>query len=156
MSEESPVRDERHHALDVFCGEWRAEGTSYGGTDQSGDPKADGETWASTHSARWHSGKFFLVQDERAVLGGQKTFDTLSIFGVDTTSGDHFVRTFDNNGYYRNYTLEFDGSVWTLIGSTERAQIEFSDSNRKQTITWEWKPSDRWLPLCDRVAVRTD
>ena len=36
----------------------------------------------------------------------------------------------------------------------ERARIEFSADGRSQTIAWEWRPQDSWLPLCDRVAVR--
>ena len=38
-----PVRGAMHEAFAVFLGEWRAEGMSFGGTDQSGaDPKANG------------------------------------------------------------------------------------------------------------------
>jgi hypothetical protein len=42
------------------------------------------------------------------------------------------------------------------VGETERARIEFSEDGRQQMITWEWRPRDQWLPLCDRVAVRQD
>jgi hypothetical protein len=48
------------------------------------------------------------------------------------------------------------GRVWTITGATERARIEFSADGRTQTLTWEWRPKDRWLPLCDRVAVREE
>jgi hypothetical protein len=48
------------------------------------------------------------------------------------------------------------GRVWTITGVTERCRIEFSPDGRTQTLTWEWRPKDRWLPLCDRVAVRED
>ena len=38
-----PKRGREHDALSVFIGNWKADGTSYGGTDQSGaDPKANG------------------------------------------------------------------------------------------------------------------
>ena len=37
--------------------------------------------WTSTHTARWHTGKFFLIQDERAQIDGP--FDTLSVMGWD-------------------------------------------------------------------------
>jgi hypothetical protein len=46
--------------------------------------------------------------------------------------------------------------VWTFTGATERARIEFSPDGRTQTIVWEWRPKDRWMPLCDRVARRED
>ena len=38
--------------------------------------------WKSTHTGRWHTGEFFLIQDERAVTG-TAPFDTLSIMGWD-------------------------------------------------------------------------
>lgn len=151
----TPRRGDKHAALAVFLGSWRAEGTSYGGTDQSGpDPKAHGVPWTSTHVGRWHSGEFFLVQDEKAVVGGG-AFDTLSLLGVDP-EGRYVARTFDNLGYYRHYDVTVDDRTWTLTGATERATIVFSDDDRRQTVVWEWKPGDAWLPLCDRVAVRTD
>ena len=155
MPEQTPQRGERHDALDVFRGEWQAEGTSYGGTDQSGDPRAHGVPWRSTHVARWHTGSFFLRQDERATIAG-KPFDTLSVVGIDPATGDYVARTFENHGFYRHYRLSVDGDVWTLSGETERARTLFKDDNRTQVISWEWKRDGKWLPLCDRTAVRTD
>lgn len=151
-----PVRGPAHDALAVFLGRWRAEGWAYGGPRQTeDDPKGAAVPWVSTHTAAWHTGGFFLVQDERATTGGQP-FDTLSVLGVDAATGRHFVRSFENHGFYRHYDLAVDGRVWTVTGDTERARIEFSAGGRTQTITWEWRPGDRWLPLCDRVARRED
>lgn len=150
-----PERGPKHTALDCFLGAWQAEGTSFGGTDQSGDPRANGEQWLSTHTAKWHTGSFFLIQDERATIA-DKPFDTLSVIGIDPDTGDYFARTFENHGFYRHYRLARDGKIWTLTGATERAQIEFCGNFRTQVISWEWKPEDRWLPLCDRTAVRID
>ena len=46
-------RGQKHEALTIFLGDWKAEGTSYGGTDQSGaDPRANGVPWKSTHTGR--------------------------------------------------------------------------------------------------------
>ncbi len=152
---DAPARDERHEALSVFAGRWTARGTSFGGTDQSGDdPKANGEAWVSTHEGRWHTGSFFLVQDERADIDGSR-FDTLSIMGVGD-DGEYFARCFENHGFYRKYSVIKSGDAWTLEGPTERARIEFADGGRKQIITWEWKPEGEWLPLCERIAVRVD
>ena len=65
-----PKRGREHDVLAVFLGNWKAEGTSYGGTDQSGaDPKANGVPWTSTHVGYWHTGEFFLIQDEKARPG---------------------------------------------------------------------------------------
>lgn len=56
--------------------------------------------------------------------------------------------------YCHLYDVRVDGQVWTFTGGTERARIEFSPDGRKQTINWEWRPKDVWLPLCDRTANR--
>ncbi len=148
---EKPIRTEAHHRLEVFLGDWRAAGVAYTGSDS-----AQGESpWSSTHTGRWHTGEFFLLQDERAQVGGQE-FDTLSFLGVDPETGRYVMYTFDNGGFHRQYELTVDGSRWTIAGATERAEIMFSEDNRKQTIRWEWKPAQAWVPLCDRVAERHD
>ncbi len=145
-----------HKLLDSFVGNWRAEGMSFGGTDQSGkDAKANGVVWTSTHRARWHTGEFFLIQDERAQIGGAP-FDTLSILGVAPADKGHFARTFENHGFYRHYRLSVDDRIWVLEGETERARTVFDASGSTQTITWEWLRGGKWLPLCDRVATRVD
>jgi hypothetical protein len=153
-SEAPPTRGAAHDELAVFLGRWRATGTSYGGPKQrANDPKSAGEPWVSTHTGSWHTGKFFLIQDERATTG-VAPFDTLSVMGVDAATGRYFARSFENHGFYRHYDTAVNGRVWTYTGETERARIEFSADGRTQTITWEWRPGDEWLPLCDRVAVR--
>lgn len=145
---------EKIDALDIFVGRWTARGQSYGGTDQSGDPKANGEAWLSTHESRWHTGKFFVIEDEKADVGG-KRFDTLGVLGVDE-DGSYFSRGFENRGFYRHYTIIRNGDVWTFSGDTERARIEFTEGGRKQVVTWEWKQDGKWLPLCDRIAEKID
>ncbi len=140
--------------MSVFLGDWRAEGMSFGGTDQSGaDPKANGVPWVSTHTARWHTGDFFLIQDERAQIGGTP-FDTLSVIGVEPGAGGYFARTFENHGFYRHYKLSVDDQTWRLEGETERAKTVFDADGATQTITWEWLRDGKWVPLCDRVASR--
>ena len=151
-----PVRSQLHDALDMFVGEWRAEGHSYGSPTQSiADPKAGAKTWKSTHSARWHTGRYFLVHDEKAHVGADP-FDTLSVIGVDAHSGRLFAAAFENHGFERRYEVNVDGRRWTFEGATERALIDFSADGRTQRIVWEWKPRDRWMPLCERTAVRVD
>ena len=149
-----PVRGSAHDALSVFLGDWRAEGMSFGGTDHSSvDLGANGVPWVSTHTAHWHTGEFFLIQDERAQIGGA-TFDTLSIMGVEPDTDAYFARTFENHGFYRHYALSVDGRTWLLEGETERARTVFDDDGITQTITWEWLRDGKWLPLCNRVATR--
>jgi hypothetical protein len=155
-NELAPVRSDKHKALAVFLGRWRAEGESYGSPKQRVEaPKSVIEPWVSTHTGKWHAGEFFLIQDERAVIAG-KPFDTLSVMGVDAKTGHYFARAFENHGFYRHYDVVVEGQTWTLTGETERARIQIGKGGRTQTITWEWKPANQWLPLCDRVARRED
>lgn len=154
--ESASPRGDQHKALAVFLGRWRAEGKSYGSPNQSADdPKSAAEQWTSTHTGKWHTGEYFLIQDERAMTA-TSPFDTLSVMGVDATTGRYFARCFENHGFYRNYDVSVDGLVWTLTGESERARIAFGQDGRTQTIAWEWRPNDRWLPLCDRIARRED
>lgn len=155
-AEAPPTRGPEHDRLNVFLGKWEAVGTSFGGTDQTGgDPRANGVPWTSTHIGRWHTGAFFLVQDEQARPGGQ-VFDTLSVMGVDPATGGYFCRSFENHRFYRDYDVTVDGNVWHISGPNERVTITFSDDDRTQTHVWEWKPGGEWLPLCDRTARRLD
>lgn len=152
---DGPKRGEVHDALAVFLGKWTARGTSYGGTDQQGeDPKANGEPWVSTHEASWHTGRYFVIQDERADIAGAR-FDTLSILGVDET-GSYFSRSVENHGFYRDYKVIRDGERWIFEGATERATLVFEVNGTRQRWMWEWKREDTWLPLCDRVAVKVE
>lgn len=150
-----PQHNDKHKALSAFLGTWTSRGTSYGGTDQSGnDPKANGEPWLGTCEGRWHTGSFFLVQDERVDIGGAR-FDTLSVMGVDE-DGDYFARSFENHGFQRHYKVRRAGNEWTILGETERATIKFTENDKKQEVHWEWKPENKWLPLCDQVVEKID
>jgi hypothetical protein len=152
---DTPQLSAMNDALAAFLGKWTAHGTSYGGTDQSGDdPKANGEAWVSTHEGVWHTGSFFLIQDERADIAGNR-FDTLSIMGVND-DGSYFSRSVENHGYYRNYKVTREGDRWQFDGASERATVVFAAEGKRQIWTWEWKQGDTWLPLCDRVAERID
>lgn len=136
---------DEHKALAIFIGDWSAEGTAYG-ADRQGSP------WRSVHSACWHSGEFFVVQDERA----NGPFDTRSFLGWDQDRGTYFSWSVENHGFAREYLVAVDGDVWTFAGDQERATITFSDDGRKQTHHWEFRPEGDWITLCDRIATRVD
>ena len=149
-----PTRGPLHEALEAFVGEWQAEGWSYGNLPQDPEhPKAKRQAWRSTSHVGWHTGRFFLIEDERCMLDGQAPFDTHSVRGVDA-GGRLFAACFENHGFERRYELTVQGRVWTWTGAHERARVEFSVDGHRQTVVWEWKPKDRWLPLCDREAVK--
>src|SRR5688572_17186189 len=130
MSEEPPKRTAAHDRLEMFLGEWRAEGLSYGSPKQAADdPKGTPESWTSAHTGRWHTGLFFLIQDERALVGGQP-FDTLGILGVDPATQRYFLRSIENHGFYRHYEMTNEGRLWKVSGELERARIEISHDGR--------------------------
>lgn len=152
---DTPHRNEKHQALSAFLGRWTSRGTSYGGTDQSGsDPKANGQPWLGTCEGRWHTGSFFLVQDERVDIAGSR-FDTLSVMGVGE-EGRYFARSFENHGFSRDYEVQRSGNEWTILGKSERATITFSKDGKKQEVHWEWKQKNKWIPLCDQIVEKIE
>ncbi|MCI9856940.1 DUF1579 family protein [Microbacterium proteolyticum] len=134
-----------HEALAVFLGDWSASGTAYRADRQ-------GSEWRSVHSARWHIGDFFVIQDERA----NGPFDTVSFLGWDPDRETYFSWSIENHGFAREYLVRRDGPVWTFSGETERATITFSADGRTQTHHWEFRPDGAWITLCNRVATRID
>lgn len=136
---------DEHQRLEIFIGDWWAEGTAYGAN-------LSGEEWRSIHSARWHSGGQFVVQDERA----NGPFDTMSFLGWDQERDSYFSWSIENHGFNREYLVTVEGDVWTFTGPSERATITFSEDGRVQTHHWEFKPQGGWITLCDRVARRVD
>ena len=96
----------------------------------------------------------FNLAKTGADIAGSR-FDTLSVMGLDE-DGAYFSRGFENHGFYRNYKVSRGGDIWTFTGATERAKVAFEDNGKRQVWTWEWKPADAWLPLCDRTAERID
>jgi hypothetical protein len=139
-----PQRGPEHDKLAVFVGDWHAEGTNY-------DAEGKTSAWASDEHFEWLPGRFFVVQ--RWTANPDTPFIGIGIMGYDAQAGRYFTRSFENHGFARDYEMRVDGNVWTLTGPTERARIEFADGDT-QTIQWEFKPKDKWLPLCDRVAKR--
>lgn len=84
----------KHEALSVFLGDWNAEGSNHDGDKRS--------PWSSVHSARWHSGDVFVVQDERA----NGPVDTSSLLGWDHDAGRSFARTTENHGFRQTIRWE--------------------------------------------------
>ncbi|THG30635.1 DUF1579 family protein [Naasia lichenicola] len=136
---------EHHRALAPFLGEWHAEGTSYA-------PDGTASPWKSIHSARWHVGEFFVLQDERA----NGPFHTMSFLGWDPDRGGYFSWSVENHGFAHQYSLAKDGLTWTFTGENERATVTFSAHGHQQTHHWEHRPEGEWVTLCERVATRVE
>lgn len=149
-----PLHGTHHRHLEAFVGTWRAEGQAFGRNQDPSLPRANAESWTSHELTEWHPGRFFVIQREDAMSGGQP-LNTMAVIGFDTQEGVYVVHAFENHGHANRYTMLRDDRTWKLTGERERATIEFSEDGRRQTVRWEWRPfDDAWLPLCDRTNVK--
>jgi hypothetical protein len=143
-----------HERLDVFIGKWRAEGDSFAVGQTIEKPRGTTEKWLSNETYEWLPGQFFIMQRWDAMTGAN-LFQGIAIVNWDNSNQHYVTRSYENHGFVRDYVTHVDGKIWTFIGDTERARVEFTNGNNTQNIAWEWrKPGEDWLPLCDRVAKR--
>ena len=144
-----------HRRLDVFIGDWHSEGTSYGDGQDAANPRASGAPWTSDESYEWLPGKFFVLHRWDA-MAGKREFKGAEIIGYDEAKGSYFTLLFDNAGHHPEYRASVDGDVWTFKEMHTRATVTVQDGGSKMSFNWEWKNGGSdWLPLCDRVASRT-
>ncbi len=78
------------------------------------------------------------------------------MLGWDPDAERFLARSFENHGFSRDYTVTFDELGVRLDGENERATYTFDAAGDTQTIAWQWRRENDWLPLCDRVAHRVD
>ena len=144
-----------HRRLEVFIGGWHAEGTSYGEGQDAADPRAAGVPWTSDESYEWLPGKFFVLHRWSAMTG-KHAFKGAEIIGYDEAKASYFTRLFDNAGHHPEYRASVDSDVWSFKEPQTRATVTVQNGGRKMNFKWEWKSGGSdWLPLCDRVASRT-
>ena len=143
---------EAHKRLEAFIGAWHGEGTSYGGVRQdAADPCAAGVPWISDESNEWLPGGCVVLHrcDTQSFKGAE-------IIGYDEVECGDFARMFDNAGHHPNYRASAEGDIWKFTEAQSRATVTVEEGGDKMTFNWEWKNGGKkWLPLCDRVAVRT-
>jgi hypothetical protein len=144
-----------HRRLEVFIGDWHAEGTSYGDGQDAADPRASGAPWTSDERYEWLPGSFFVLHRWDA-MAGKREFKGAEIIGYDEAAGRYFALMFDNAGHHPEYRASVDGGVWSFTEAQTRATVTVQEGDDKMTFNWEWKNGGKdWLPLCDRVASRT-
>ena len=67
-----------------------------------------------------------------------------------------FAHLFDDRGNHRTYHVGRDGAIWTFSEPESRATITVAPGGDRLDIVWQWKNGGaEWLPLCDRVALRS-
>jgi hypothetical protein len=140
--------------LDVFAGRWHVEGTAYSERQQIEDPLASATSWRSDETYAWMPGGCFLMHHWDAAVGLQPSRGT-EILGHDDETG-FFAHQFDDRGTHRTYRVAHDGPIWTFVEPETRATITVGSGGARLDIVWQWKhDGTEWLPLCDRVALRT-
>jgi hypothetical protein len=131
-----------------------AGGTAYGDGQSVEDPLASAAPWTSDETYTWMPGCRFLLHQWDAAVGRQP-FRGTEILGHDEDLG-FFAELFDDQGHHRTYRVAHEGSIWTFSEPATRAAITVAPDGERLDIVWQWKNGGtEWLPLCDRVALRT-
>ena len=139
-----------HKRLEAFIGTWHAKGTSYG---RGGQDAADARTAGVPR-----------ISETIATNGCQaaspcwdaQSFQGAEIMGDDEAEGRYFTRMFDSAGHHPNYCANANGDIWKFTKAQSRATVTVAEGGDKMTVNREWKNGGKkWLPLCDRVALRT-
>lgn len=79
-----------HALLDAFAGRWRTSGRMKG-------PGGTLQEIMGYDTYEWLSGRHFLEHRVAVRIGGEPVH-SLEIIGVDKTSGQYFMRSFDDRG----------------------------------------------------------
>ena len=87
-----------HRRLEVFIGDWHAEGTSYGDGQDAADPRAAGVQWTSDESYEWLPDGIFVLHRWDAQMGKHE-FKGAEVIGYDESEGGYFTHMFDNAGH---------------------------------------------------------
>ena len=141
-------------ALEPFAGAWRVEGTVYSERQCVEDPLASATPWTSDETYSWLPGGRFLLHQWDATIG-REAFRGTEILGHDAETG-FFAHLFDDRGNHRTYHVGRDGAIWTFSEPESRATITVAPGGDRLDIVWQWKNGGtEWLPLCDRVALRS-
>ena len=140
-NEKAPVA-----ALEPLIGDWELE-AHIGGQTLTG----------ARASFEWLDGGAFLVQRTDAEIPANappefvanSPFPTVTIMGLDDSSGSYSVLYSDGRGVRRVYEMTFDGTTWkqwrAAPGFHQRSEATLSDDG--QTIHGRWDSSadgDDW------------
>jgi hypothetical protein len=123
-------RGEHQEALNAWIGRWLNDGCVL---DDDGSP---GTTITTSDVYDWAPGGFFVVHTAYGPIGDLDVGGT-EIIGYDEVKGHYVSHFLDSQGNASISSLEANGDTWTFQGETTRATVEFSDTNRTQTVLHE-------------------
>jgi hypothetical protein len=99
-------------------------------------------------------GEFFVLHTWDA-MAGERVFKGTEVIGYDVDQRAYFTRLFDNAGNHPDYRAEAKGNVWTFSEPASRATVTVDADGDGMLFNWEWRiAGGKWLPLCDRRAIR--
>ncbi len=139
--------------LNVFVGNWHAEGNSYSNHSED-NSYSSAQKWISDESYAWMSENFFLVHRWNATVDGHN-LKGLEIMGYDVGKNEYFSRMFDDEGNAIKYKVTVKDDTWKFTEPFTRTTIVFSNSGNTMNFEGEWRQEGGdWLPLCSRKAVK--
>ena len=130
LKPKQPKPTAAHRRLEVFIGDWHAEGTSYGDGQDAADPRASSVPWTSDESYEWLPGSFFVLHRWDAQMG-QHEFKGAEIMGYDDAEGGYFTRMFDNAGHHFDYRASVDGDVWRFTEAPDACHCDVAGRRRQ-------------------------
>jgi hypothetical protein len=125
-------------ALDIFIGEWRAEG------EQLAGPVGEAAKVTATQRYEWLQGESFLIHrfDGRV---GTRAASCIEIIGCDRETGSCRAHTFYNNGLVNVWDVDQNEGQWLFEGDWNmsgkslkvRCTITFADDASTMYSRWE-------------------
>ena len=96
--------------LEMFAGDWTAEGTM-----TAGPPGTAPSKWTANTHAEWMDGNFFLVEHNEMDLGPMGKGKELTVMGFDTDKKVYTYKSFSSMGQAESSTGTVDGDTWTWL-----------------------------------------
>jgi hypothetical protein len=142
---QAPVRDARHHALEILIGKWINEGHT------TATPDIASVAILTSDVYEFAPGGFFVVHSAYGKIG-ETSVGGVEIIGVD---GDAYRSTFyDSFGNVHSSRMEIDGNTIRWLGERTRCTATITDSGMTQVAHHEASADGaNWAPSMD-VTLR--
>ncbi|MEP6572627.1 MAG: DUF1579 family protein [Gemmatimonadota bacterium] len=146
----------QHLRLEVFAGNWSAQGHQHEGVV---GPAAK---ISAIERFEWLPGGFFLVHHFEGRVGRDEA-SCIEITGYDSVSRSYPTRTYYNNGQRNDWDVREENGIWMFTGDWPtpdgsmkvRCTVEFSNSGGTRTAKWEHSTSGAaWRTFWDVTAIR--
>jgi len=143
-----PTLGPEHSRLDVFVGQWTAQGRTEAGTTGAS------EKMTHQHTYEWLPGGFHILHRWAGHVGTHES-NGIEIIGYDAGADAYEVHFFDSEGWARIYQARARDRVWTFTGTRERCSIVFENNGGTMLTHWDRSQDGiTWQPLCDVKASK--